>query len=193
MKRRKFFQTLAAAPAAGALLGQAQQPAGAAGGEYPKLETVSADTAGELFPHFFDGQQLASLRRLGDILQPSINGVPGALAAKAPEFLDFLLSESPAERQELYRGGLDALNAAAKQRFHKSFAEVDGSQAAELMAPLRAPWTFDPPAEPLARFLRAAKQDMATATFNSREYNTAGAASGGGRRFGAQGQYWLPL
>jgi hypothetical protein len=193
MKRRKFFQTLAAAPAAGALLAQPQQPAGAAGAELPKLETVSADTAAELFPHFFDAQQFAALRRLSDILQPSINGVPGALAAKAPEFLDFLLGESPAERQQIYRAGLDALNAAANQRYHKTFAELDPSQAAEVMAPLRAPWTFDPPGDPLARFLRAAKQDMATATFNSREYNTAGAASGGGRRFGAQGQYWLPL
>jgi hypothetical protein len=193
MKRRKFFQTLAAAPAAGALLAQPQQPAGVAGSELPKLETASADTAAEPFPHFFDAPQFAALRRLGDILQPSVNGTPGALAAKAPEFLDFLLGESPAERQQLYRAGLEALNAAASTRHHKSFAELDASQAAEIMAPLRAPWTYDPPADPLARFLRAAKQDMATATFNSREYNTAGAAAGGGRRFGAQGLYWLPL
>ena len=41
--------------------------------------------------------------------------------------------------------------------------------------PLRAPWTYDAPADPLARFLAAAKQDVRTATVNSREYNAAGA------------------
>jgi hypothetical protein len=58
---------------------------------------------------------------------------------------------------------------------------------------LRAPWTYEPPADPLARFLQAAKADVRTATVNSREFNMAGAAQGGGRRFGAQGLYWLPL
>jgi hypothetical protein len=189
MKRRKFFQTLAAAPAARALLAQ-QQPAA---GQLAKLETATPEAAAEIFPHFFDSAQMAALRRLCDLVQPPINGSPGALDARAPEFLDFLISESPGDRQQLYRGGLDALNAASQKRYHKAFAELDGSQAAEVLAPLRAPWTYDPPADALSAFLRAAKQDIRTATFNSREYNTAGAASGGGRRFGAQGLYWLPL
>lgn len=192
MKRRKFFQTLAAAPAAGALLAQ-RQPPGASGGELPKLETANAEAAAELLPHFFDPQQFAALRRLCDILQPPMNGMPGAIAAKAPEFLDFLIGDSPVERQHLYRSGLDVLNAAASKRYRKPFADLDAAQAAEVLAPLRAPWTYDGPTDPLARFLQAAKQDVRTATVNSREYNTAGAAQGGGRRFGAQGQYWLPL
>jgi hypothetical protein len=192
MKRRKFFQTLAAAPAAGSLLAQ-RQPPGVSGGELPKLETANAEAAAELLPHFFEPQQFAALRRLCDILQPSMNGLPGAVTAKAPEFLDFLLGESPAERQHLYRTGLDALNVAATKRYHKPFADLDAAQAAEVMAPLRAPWTYAGPADPLARFLQAAKQDVRIATINSREYNAAGAAQGGGRRFGAQGLYWLPL
>jgi hypothetical protein len=189
MKRRKFFQTLAAAPAASALLAQ-QQPAAS---QLPKLETAAPDAAAEIYPHFFDAQQTSALRRLCDVVQPAMNGAPGALDAKAPEFLDFLISESPDDRQQLYRAGLDALNSASQKRHHKTFAELDGSQAAEVLAPLRASWTFDAPSDPLAAFLRAAKQDIRTATLNSREYNTAGAASGGGRRFAAQGLYWLPL
>jgi hypothetical protein len=123
---------------------------------------------------------------------PSVNDAPSALDARAPEFLDWLLSQSPQERQQLYRTGLDQLNAQSKKRFSKSFAEVDAKQAAELLSPLREPWTFDPPADPLARFLRAAKQDVRTATTNSREY--AAAAASAGRRGGAGvGLYWFPL
>jgi len=61
-----------------------------------------------------------------------------------------------------------------------------------LLAPLRAAWTYDPPADPFARFLREAKQDIRTATMNSREWVTA-AASAGGRRGGGVGLYWYPL
>jgi hypothetical protein len=184
MKRRRFFQAVAAAGAVPALVGQ--QPQASQAGT-PKLETAVADTAAETLPHFFTAQQFAALRKLSDILQPSVNGTPGALEAKAPEFLDFLISESPADRKQLYRDGLDVLVKAG-------FIDADVAKATSILAPLRAPWTYDLPADPLARFLRAAKQDVRTATVNSREYNSAGASAGGGsRRFGAQGLYWVSL
>ena len=198
MKRRKFFKTVAAAGAVPALVGQqppserpspqplSQQPQQPPAGT-PKLDTAIADAAADPLPRFFTPQQFAALRKLSDILQPSVNGTPGAIEAKAPEFLDFLIAESPADRRQLYRDGLDALVKAG-------FAEADSAKAASILAPLRAPWTYEAPADPLAHFLRTAKQDVRTATMNSREFNTAGASSGGGsRRFGAQGLYWVSL
>src|SRR5262249_5673055 len=105
-----------------------------------------------------------------------------------------LIGQSPADRQQVYRAGLNALNAQARKRFNKTFAEVDGAQAVELLAPLRDPWTFDPPADPLARFLQAAKEDVRTATRHSHEYVAAAGGLGGGRRgLGGQGLYWYPL
>lgn len=141
--------------------------------------------------HFFSAQQFAALRKLSDILMPPMNGAPGALDAKAAEFLDFLIGASPVDRQQLYRAGLDALNAGAATRYLKPFAALDATQAGVLLAPMHARWTFEPPVDPLARFLVAAKQDVRTATVNSREYNTANA--GGGRRTGGGGLYWYPL
>jgi hypothetical protein len=199
MKRRSLLRALAAATP---LAGRAQQPAPSvspaaprpAGGgtEIPKLETSAPDEVGEMAPRFFNAQQFAALRKLGDALMPALAGAPGSSEARAPEFLDFLISESPADRQQLYRAGLDALNAAARRRFNKPFAETDAAQANELLSPLRDPWTFEPPSGVMARFLRAAKADVRTATMNSREY--AAAASTGGRRgFGGQGLYWYPL
>ncbi len=196
MKRRRFIQTLAAAPAIAvpaSLETNAQPQAGAQRPqeEAPKLETASLDVAGETTPRFFSAPQFAALKKLSEILMPPLNGMPGALEAGAPEFLDFLIGKSPADRKQLYTAGLNALNAQATKRFGKAFAEVTEAQAVELLAPLRQPWTYEPPADPFARFLREAKADVRNATMNSREYTVA--SSSGGRRGGGVGQYWYPI
>lgn len=219
MKRRRFVKALAATPAAPVLLAQQTAPANnsprpsssapppadatqppapfnrtpPAATDLPKLEYSVPDDVGEMQPKFFNAAQFAALKKLSDVLMPSIGDAPGALDAKAPEFLDFLLSESPTDRQQLYRAGLDALNGAARKKFNKAFADVDATQAGTLLAPLREPWTYDPPADPLARFLRSAKQDVRAATSNSREYVVAVAESSGRRGAGGVGLYWSPL
>jgi len=191
MKRRRFVQAIAAAPAAPAALAQRAPAPSTPTEEAANLEFTHLDAAADPAPHFFTPAQIAALRRLSDILMPAIGEAPGALAAEAPEFLDFLISASPADRQQLYRAGLDALNAQAKKRFNKPFADVDAAQADVLLAPLREPWTYEPPTDPLARFLRAAKQDVRTATTNSKVFSAA-SSGGGARRFGG-GLYWYPL
>ena len=131
MKHRRFFTTLAAAtavPAAVAQLPQGQpasgipinpaqpvQPPVGTSTESSKIETTVPDAVAEYSPRFFTAQQFAALRRVSDILMPATNGAPGALAAQAPEFLDFLIGESPADRQRVYRAGLDALNGGARR------------------------------------------------------------------------------
>lgn len=183
------MKALAVAPAAPALV--AQQPAAQSPApESPALIATAPDIVAEGAPRFFAPAQFAALKKVSDLLMPALNGMAGALDAGAPEFLDFLIGESPADRQQIYRAGLDGLNLQARQRFHKDFGELDASQAETLLAPLHQPWTYDLPADPVAAFLRAAKQDVRTATVNSREY---GAASGGGRRFGGAALYWYPL
>jgi Gluconate 2-dehydrogenase subunit 3 len=193
MKRRRFLQALATAPATGLI---AQQPAPppaqatpAVPAGFPQLDLAVADAAAETVRQFFTASQFAALQKLGGILMPASNSGPGALETRAPEFLDFLLSESPPDRQQLYRTGLDGLNAQAKRRFTKPFADLDTDQADELLAPLREPWTYRP-VDPVARFLLAAKLDLRTATVNSLEWNEA--AKSGGRR-GPSGLYWHPI
>ena len=192
MKRRRFIQALAATPAAPVLVAQQTQPVQPAPAPAEAaLRYTVPDAAAEPVLHFFTAQQFAALRRLSDLLNPPMNGAPGALEAKAPEFLDFLLSQSAGDHQQLYRTGLDGLNAQARKRFTKPFAEVDASQAEVLLAPLRDPWTYDPPADPVAAMLRAAKDDIRRATLNSREWNVASVA--GRARGGGAGLYWLPI
>jgi hypothetical protein len=208
MRRRRFIQSLVAAPAGIALAQQATAPAAAPqaparrrgfGQEVAQLETVQPDTVGEgAAPRFFTSPQFAALEKLGSVLEPPRNGHPGAQEAGAAGFLDFLIGVSPGDRQELYRTGLDRLNAQAQKKFHKPFAELDADQTDTLLHPMLAviAWSEDLPKDPAQHFLAQAQRDFRTATQNSREWAAAQASSGrrGGRGFGGGvGLYWLPI
>ncbi len=213
MQRRRFVKSLVAAPAASALLAQQQtpppgnpgnvapgvpqnatrgnQPPGSAAQDLPRFDASIPDVAAETMPRFFTQTQFEALRHLSDLLMPAVDGHPGALDASAPEFLDFLVSQSPEERRQTYRAGLDALNHESAKRYHKPFAATTAEEAAPILAALNQPWQYNPPADPLGHFLVAAKADVRTATVNSREYVAAAASSG--RRFGGSGLYWHSL
>jgi hypothetical protein len=125
-------------------------------------------------PSFFSAEEMAALRRLADALVPRTRS-PGALDAGAPEFLDFYLSQSDPGRQALYRRGLARLS---------GVADIE-----PLLAPLKQRWTPVAPADPFAAFLRAAKEDLIRATFNSRAWTAAGE----GRRRSTGADYWYPV
>jgi hypothetical protein len=202
MKRRRFVQSLVAAPTASALLAQTsrtpanppgaplQQPAAVAQ-DLPKIDVSVPDIAADPAPRFFNEAQFAALRHLCEILMPAGDGRPGAIEARAPEFLDFLIGESLAERQQLYRDGLDALNSEANRRYGKPFATISAADSDAILAPLRQPWQYNPPSDPLAHFLVQTKADIRTATVNSHEYVSV--AGAGSRRFGGVGLYWHSL
>jgi hypothetical protein len=177
-----------------ALLGQqaappASQPAAPA--EPPPLDFTVSDEGADAVLKFFSTRQFATLRRLCDLLVPAAPGSAGALECRVPEFMDFLIGDSPADRQQLWRSGLDALETQSQNRFGRAFADTDASQADTLFAPLHQPWTYEPPADPVSRLLAAAKQDIRTATANSYERNAG--APGTPRRRGGGGLYWLPV
>ncbi len=211
MKRRRFFKTLAALPAAPALLSQtqsvapqtpaAQLPAGGrgAGGSRPgaanirTFDETSPELVADAEPRFFSPQQYSALRRLSALLMPPLEGSPSAIDCRVPEFLDFLIGASLPDRQKLYRSGLDTLNANAKKRFKKSFADLSDADADAVIRPLLVPvpWVHDAPKDPAVQFVAEAHRDIRTATQNSREWATAGVASG--RRRGGGGFYLNPI
>jgi Gluconate 2-dehydrogenase subunit 3 len=208
MRRRRFMQALAAAPAAPLIAQQAatapvaaQQGAPARtgrGGPGPgsgpaMLEVTAPDSVAEPVARFFTMPQYAALHRLSGLIQPPLKGNPGALDCGVPDFLDFLIGVSPADRQQLYRNGLDALNAQAKKQFAKSFADLDDAQAHTILQPMlvAVPWPTDPPKDALKAFLFAVREDVPMATRNSPEYAAAAGASG--RRVGGGGLVWRPI
>lgn len=183
MKRRTIFKSLVGAPVL-APLATAQAPVA---DDAVKIEATPADAVADPRHKFFTPQQYATLARLCDLLGPAYNGKPSAKEAEVPQFLDFLLSQSPADRQLLYTQGLNQLDIDARGRRAKAFAELGDADAAELLAPLRAKWTWKAPGEPLARFLREAKSDVLRATMSSKVY---AAAAAGSRRAAGMNTYW---
>jgi len=157
------------------------------------LEVTASDSVAEPVARFFTPPQFAALHRLSGLIEPPLKGNLGALDCGVPEFLDFLIGVSPADRQQLYRGGLDALNAQAKKQFSKSFADLDDSQAHTILQPMlvAVPWPKDPPKEALKQFMFAAREDVTMATRNSPEF--AAAATASGRRAGGGGLVWNPI
>ena len=173
MKRRDWLRTaistsalVAAVPCANA---QTPPPANQ---DTAKLTLATADAVADGSLGFFSAAEYKALEALAKALVPAFNGRPGAIEAGVPRFLDFLLSQSPAGRQSLYRRGLALYSATA-----------------DPLAALSQPWTFEDPSDPLAQFLRAAKDDMLTATTNSREW----AATNKSRAGAGTSYYYLPI
>lgn len=152
-----------------------------------RLATVSAASEGNTGRGYFTEAQYASLEKLCDVILPAHKGKPSARQAEVPAFLDFLLSQSEPERQVLYGTGLDQLDINARVKFGRGFGELSDADAGQLLAPLRSKWAYNAPADPLARFLRAAKNDILRATTNSRAF---AAANAGSRRATGVNTYW---
>ncbi|HXE11000.1 MAG TPA: gluconate 2-dehydrogenase subunit 3 family protein [Bryobacteraceae bacterium] len=219
MKRRNFVRSLLVAPAGSAALVAAedsQHPNTQAhdtgkpspkpnlptrerafrAENVPKLQTVQSDLTSNGYQHFFTITQFATLSKLGAVLMPPMKDKPGALDAKAPEFLDFLISVSPLDRQEVYGVGLDKLNAQATDRFHKPFAELNATQVDAILRPLLVarPWSEDFPDDPLKNFVARVHEDLRKATVNSREWADSSKGHPFARGFGrASGFYWRPI
>lgn len=206
MKRRRILQSaavlpvLAAVPAAAQTASQSQskdssqsQKASAEAKALPSPEFLTSvsqpDTVGDATPQFLTADQFKALQKLGEIIVPAYNDLPGALEAEAAEFLANYISQSNDTRRKLYVNGLDALNAKARQSHAKAFAELTAEQAAPILQPLREQWTYNGPGDPLSAFLVSVKEDLLLATFNSHPYTEARSAltrSGSG-----SGYYWL--
>jgi gluconate 2-dehydrogenase subunit 3-like protein len=193
MKRRSLLRAAAALPAAGFLRAQQPvippQPSAPAVEEIPVIEATIPEMAATTLASFFSPEQFSALRRLSALIAPAMNGVPGAIEVEAAEFLDFLIGESPADRQALYRTGLDELNHRARQQFETSFTQLTAPQADRVLAPLRTPWSVKP--DPFTGFLRSAKEDILQATQNSRAWIRE--MSKRERGAGGVGMYWFPI
>jgi hypothetical protein len=217
MKRRRFVQSLLAAPAAAPLVaGQAhpaagQAPPAAAQPNTPARETpqqpheigqlvvTQPDLVAETGQRFFTADQFAALQKLAAVLMPPLKGKPGALDAHAPEFLDFLIGVSPEDRQSLYRNGLESLNRVARQKFNTTFHALEAAQVDAIIRPLLVAryWPQEMPDDPEKNFMAQVHEDLRTATVNSREWAGEGAqapAAGRPRRFNrGRGLYWRPI
>jgi hypothetical protein len=192
MNRRTILKSLLAAQTAAVLPAQAPpKETSRPVEESPKVDLSVADSSADPVARFFTKDQFTALTHLCDVFEPPAGTTPGAREARAAEFLDFLLSQSPPSRQILYRAGLDRLNSESAHRYSQPFASLDAAQAATVLEPLRRPWTGQDSSDPFENFLRAAKADITEATRNSYEFISV--ASKRSRSAGGVGEFWYPL
>jgi hypothetical protein len=208
MQRRDFVKAILAATATTpAALAQkteklpppvAKAPApepwmrGLLGAKQLPMTVLASDTLAEVTPNFFNATQTATLRHLCELFQPAYKGAPGAIDAGAPEFLDFLIGVSPDDRKHLYQSGLDNLEFQAQQRFHKSFASLEASEADQILKPGLMPWMSDhPPTDAFQHFVSVANQEIRMATQNSQVWSDADHAAG--RPTPNVDLYWFPV
>jgi hypothetical protein len=158
----------------------------------PNIPISQPDTVAVTEVRYFTAARYATLTRFADLLMPASQGYPGALQAGAPEFLDFLIGASPADRQAMYNDGLDRLNADCLKKSGVSFAKASASQADAVIRPYLKGWINDhPPIEKHENFIALSHRDIRMATTNSIAW--AQAAEAAGDRTPGVGLYVHPI
>ena len=157
----------------------------------PLPHTMPEDSLSETVPSFFSARNMETLSRLADAMLPHTSSHPGALDAKTPEFLDFLIGHSPAVRGSPYTNGLNWLDAEARSKYKKPFAQLEATQVDALVKPWLRTWMTDhPPTQTHADFINIAHADIRAATVNSQVWfdNLDAKAQEGTMQL-----YWSPI
>jgi hypothetical protein len=84
-------------------------------------------------PKFFDAAQLALVATLSELIIPTDDHSPGAIAAEVPAFIDLMVSESPAETKSLWADGLAAVNTLSQRQHAVPFGEASADQQVALL------------------------------------------------------------
>src|SRR5262249_5213408 len=94
-------------------------------------ESIAGEKAaqkGPYKPKALTAHEDATLQRLSDLIIPADGNSPGALAAGAADFIDFLCNASD-EMRDIYSGGLMWLDEAMKDRYSgKMFVDASPDQ-----------------------------------------------------------------
>src|SRR5712692_2203097 len=96
------------------------------------VNDVKKTAQGPYKPKRFTASEYKTLQRLADLIVPADEKSQGALAAGAPEFIDFLSSQSK-ELAEIYTGGFAWLDHEMMKRYAASFVAATPEQQAALL------------------------------------------------------------
>ncbi|MCW5967287.1 MAG: gluconate 2-dehydrogenase subunit 3 family protein [Blastocatellales bacterium] len=106
-------------------------------------------------PKLFNTGQMALIATISELIIPTDDHSPGAIAAEVPAFIDLMISESPAETKKLWTDGLDAMDHMSREKFQVEFNKATSAQQTEILTAIsrneRTPQTLE------ERFFRAIK------------------------------------
>jgi len=93
-----------------------------------KTETKKAEP-----PKFFKPDEMALIATVSELIIPTDDHSPGAIAAEVPAFIDLMISESPQDTQKLWREGLASLDQKSQSQFTKPFVKASADQQTVLL------------------------------------------------------------
>src|SRR3954465_3284559 len=96
-------------------------------------ETMAQEKTAQKGPYALTAHEYATLKRLSDLIIPADEHSPGALAANAADFIDFLCNASD-EMRDIYTGGILWIDEEMKHRYNgKLFVDAAPEQQTALL------------------------------------------------------------
>jgi len=122
---------------------------------------------GSYQPKAFTAHEYATLQKLSDYIIPADEHSPGALAAGAADFIDFLCNASD-EMRDIYTGGLLWLDdAMAKRNDGKSFLEASPVQQTAMLDLIAYRKNASPELDPGIQFFALCRRMVADAYYTT--------------------------
>jgi len=84
-------------------------------------------------PKFFNAGQMALIGTISELIIPTDDNSPGALAAEVPAFIDLMISESPAETKKQWTDGLAAMDRLSQSKNKADFNKATKDQQIALL------------------------------------------------------------
>ncbi|QQS48264.1 MAG: gluconate 2-dehydrogenase subunit 3 family protein [Acidobacteriota bacterium] len=82
---------------------------------------------------YFKADQMALIAAISELIIPTDDHSPGAIAAEVPEFIDLMISESPAETKQLWTDGLAAMDILSQTQYQKAFNAASSDQQTAIL------------------------------------------------------------
>lgn len=167
ISRREVLKSLAAAVAVAAgatprVAGAARaQPAGSGiNVTLPGLSVVEVETT-----HFFSLEEKQMIATVADLIIPTDEVSPGARAAGAHDWIDFVVANSPESVKHQWREGLRALDRSSEEMAGRKFLELSPGERQKLLEEFAQ--REDAPETPGERFFALAKEATVNGYYTS--------------------------
>ena len=130
--------------------------ASAQGHQHHAVAPKVAETVAKA-PAFFNKHQYATITELASLIIPT-DETPGAREAKANEYIDLIVGESPFEVQKIFLDGLAWLDKTGKQRHKKNFVDLSNAQQVGLLTEISQIKNTAPQEATQSKFFKAIKE-----------------------------------
>ena len=123
--------------------------------DHSKHGAPGVQTAAPTAPKFFNAEQMALVATISEHIIPTDEHSKGALAAEVPQFIDLMISESPAEAQKNWTDGLSAVDKLSQSKNGAAFTKATKDQQIALLTEISK--NEAKPSTPEERFFKTIK------------------------------------